>query len=151
MLYLRITRILGVWNIDGRVYDWDEVASVSMKLSQELFPERIGERVQVIIKVSVLIHVINISPKLALGHSQFICKNSFRGDTKRFPEEFQTFRGYLQRPAAATSWHIPIYIGESQMSSTAVMQGVQRRSSGMRRLLLVVLVQHKNRVRCLLQ
>lgn len=67
ILYLRIARILGVWNIDGRVYDWDEVAAVSMKLRQELFPECVGERVQVIIKISVLIHVINIRPKLALG------------------------------------------------------------------------------------
>lgn len=62
----------------------------------------------------------------------------YRGDTKQFPEEFQTFRGYLQRPAAATNWHIPIYIGESQMSNIAVAQGVQRRFFDMQRLLLVV-------------
>lgn len=69
ILYLRIARVLGVWNIDGRVYNWDEVASASMKLRQELFPGCVGERVQVIIKVSVLIHIVNIGPELLLGLS----------------------------------------------------------------------------------
>lgn len=55
-----------------------------MKLRQELFPECVGERGQIIIKVSVLIHVINIRPELALDLSYFICQNSLSYLTKWF-------------------------------------------------------------------
>lgn len=75
--------------------------------------------------------------------------NSSRDHTKWFQEEFQTFRSYLQLPVAATNWHIPICIGESQMSNIAVTQGVQRRFSDTRTSLLVVRAQHKNKDRCL--
>lgn len=67
MIHLRIAGILGVWNIDCRVNDGYVVAPAGVEFGQEFFPDYVGKGIQVVIKVSVLIHVVDIRPEVPLG------------------------------------------------------------------------------------